>query len=749
MADSFTHLHVHTEYSMLDGAARLDELVAAAAADGQPALGITDHGNMYGILDFYRACKDQGVKPVLGTEAYMAHDHRSERIAARGKMDDTGGEGEGDKKPWYHLTLLAENETGYKNLIQLASRSFMEGYYRKPKVDWELLEEHSEGLIATTGCLGGHVLQAMVPKAIMDPDKQRADPLSQDERFDNAVKLAGRLQDIFGRDNLFVELQDHGIPAQQWSNPRLAALAKQIKAPLLATNDSHYVHREDAKSHDALLCVQTNSLVSDSNRFKFHGDDHYLKSADEMRYLFRELPTACDNTLWVAERCDVEIEFGKPQLPNFPLPPGFQSDDEYLRHLVFEGAKKRWGDNLDDRVTERLLYELKVIGDMGFSSYFLITWDLIKHARDNQIRVGPGRGCLHGDSLIWTTAGYKPIRDVRVGDEVRTHTGAIRKVSNTFRYEVDEPLVTICGYSGGHGVSMTADHKVLVRRGQCETDQRRRRGGAVLARQVSSPLEWVEARHVRVGDLLCIPRPPSPGTAPTSIDVAPLLPEPLGECEFEVTDHEIIERVPTNSAYQHSIREVSRASGVSRNAIQTILMHRVPFQGPLPVTTRHGTSSELMRDRLVVELRAERIRVAPARIRSTSCATTAGLAIRILRRRWRRPPGSTCRRCARSWRPTHRPVPSSTSRPRGRSASRRGTHWPRNSAPEDSTPSLRGRSTSGGPQAPKSGRPDTSWSTKTCCSCWVPSSRMAGSGRTATGWSASQSDGPSLMTRCR
>ncbi len=402
MADSFTHLHVHTEYSMLDGAARLDELVAAAAADGQPALGITDHGNMYGILDFYRACKDRGVKPILGTEAYMAHDHRTERIAARGKMDDSGGEGEGGRKPWYHLTLLAESEVGYKNLIQLASRSFMEGYYRKPKVDWELLEEHSEGLIATTGCLGGHVLQALVPKAIMDPGKQQVDHLSEDERFENAVQLGGRLQDIFGRDNLFVEIQDHGIPAQQWSNPRLAALAKKLRAPLLATNDSHYVHRADAKAHDALLCVQTASQMSDTNRFKFHGDDHYLKSADEMRYLFRELPTACDNTLWVAERCEVEIEFGKPQLPNFPLPPGFENDDEYLRHLVFEGAEKRWGKHFDDRVTERLVYELQVIGDMGFSSYFLITWDLIKHARDNNIRVGPGRGSAAGCAVAYT-----------------------------------------------------------------------------------------------------------------------------------------------------------------------------------------------------------------------------------------------------------------------------------------------------------------------------------------------------------
>ena len=402
MADSFTHLHVHTEYSMLDGAARLDELVAAAAADGQPALGITDHGNMYGILDFYRACRDQGVKPVLGTEAYMAHDHRAERISTRGKIDDGGGEGEGGKKAYYHLTLLAENEVGYRNLIQLSSRSFMEGYYRKPKVDWEILEEHSEGLIATTGCLGGHVLQAMVPKAIMEPDRPQADPLSEQDRFDKAVQLAGRLQDIFGRDNLFVELQDHGIGAQRWSNPRLAALAKQIRAPLLATNDSHYVHREDAKAHDALLCVQTASLMAESNRFKFHGDDHYLKSAQEMRHLFAELPSACDNTLWVAERCNVEIEFGKPQLPSFPLPPGFETDDDYLRHLVFEGAKKRWGSRLDDRITERLIFELKVIGDMGFSSYFIITWDLIKHARDNGIRVGPGRGSAAGCAVAYT-----------------------------------------------------------------------------------------------------------------------------------------------------------------------------------------------------------------------------------------------------------------------------------------------------------------------------------------------------------
>ncbi len=258
MGDSFTHLHVHTEYSMLDGAARIDEVVAAAAADGQPAIGITDHGNMYGVLPFYKAAKAQGVKPIIGTELYMAYDRRDERISVRGRVDDTGGEGEGGRKPYYHLTALAETDEGYKNLIQLSSRAYLEGYYRKPKVDWDLLAEHSDGIIATTGCLGGHVLQELIR-----PDRDR------EANFDHALKKAGRLQDIFGRDNLFVELQDHGIPEQRRTNPQLLEIARRIGAPLLATNDSHYTHRDDAVAHDALLCVQTSSLMSDPTRFKF------------------------------------------------------------------------------------------------------------------------------------------------------------------------------------------------------------------------------------------------------------------------------------------------------------------------------------------------------------------------------------------------------------------------------------------------------------------------------------------------
>jgi len=384
VGDSFTHLHVHTEYSMLDGAARLDELVAKAAADGQPALGITDHGNMYGILDFYRECRKHEVKPVLGIEAYMAHDTRHERPPRRGRVDDSGGDVEGGKKLYYHLTLLAETDEGYRNLIQLSSIAFLEGYYYKPRMDWEILEKYSGGLMATTGCLGGHVLQSL---------------LNGDEK--GALTKAGRLQDIFGKDNLFVEIQDHGLQAQHDTNPKLIEIAKKIGAPLIATNDSHYTHREDHESHDALLCVQTGALMSDPKRFKFEGHEHYLKTSAEMRHLFRDYPEACDSTLWVAERADVTIEFGKPQLPNFPIPPGFDNDTEYLNHLTWEGAKDRWGDQLPNSVVERLAYELKVIADMGFSSYFLIVWDLIKHAKDTGIRVGPGRGSAAGCAVAY------------------------------------------------------------------------------------------------------------------------------------------------------------------------------------------------------------------------------------------------------------------------------------------------------------------------------------------------------------
>lgn len=384
MADSFSHLHVHTEYSLLDGASRLEELVEAAAQDNQPALGITDHGNMYGVVEFYRACHARGIKPIIGTEAYMAHEHREERPVRRGRVDDTGGDTAQGAKLYYHLTLLAENDIGYKNLIQVASRAFLEGYYYKPRVDWEVLSQHSEGLIATTGCLGSHVNQALMQGS---PKK--------------ALEYAGRLSDIFGKDSFFIELQDHGIPAQQDNLKNLLEIGRRLNAGPLATNDTHYTHRSDAVSHDVLLCVQTGAHVADDNRLKFHGDEHYLKSAAEMRQLFAELPEACDNTLQIAERCDVEIKFGEPQLPAYPLPEGTDSEDDYLRELTLTGAKKRWGHNIPEEIADRLSYELKIISDMGFSAYFLIVWDLVKYAKGRGIRVGPGRGSAAGSAVSY------------------------------------------------------------------------------------------------------------------------------------------------------------------------------------------------------------------------------------------------------------------------------------------------------------------------------------------------------------
>src|SRR5665213_2031167 len=385
MAEGFVHLHNHTEYSMLDGAARVEEMVLAAKADGQRAIGITDHGNLYGVIDFYEACRKHGVTPIIGIEAYMAANSRFDRPPRRGRIDDTGGDTEEGQKLYHHLTLLAVSNEGYRNLRELSSMAFLEGYYYKPRLDWELLERFAGGLVATSGCLGGVVLQALLQ-----------------DNYPKALELAGRLQSIFGRENFFIEMQDHGLAAQQRTNPQLLRIADDLRAPLLATNDLHYVRHDDAEMHDALLCIGTGSRVADPDRFRFESDQHYLKSAAEMRYLFRDVPEACDNTLLIAERADVTIEFDNDALPEFPLPEGFaagthkEAATKYLRELTLRGANERYGAALNDEVRARLDYELGVIADMGFSDYFLVVWDLIHHAREKGIRVGPGRGSSAG-----------------------------------------------------------------------------------------------------------------------------------------------------------------------------------------------------------------------------------------------------------------------------------------------------------------------------------------------------------------
>ena len=341
---------------MLDGAARIDDVIARAKEDGQPAVGITDHGNMYGVLDFYKAARANDVKPIIGMEGYFVTWPRQEK-----RPRD-------EESKRYHLLLLAETTEGYRNLIKISSKAYLEGFHYKPRIDWDLLEQYHHGLIATSGCLGGLVCQELLKGDVQA-----------------ATEAAGRFQEIFGRDHFFIEMQDHGIADQTKCNPHLVEIAKRIGAPLVATNDSHYVHREDYDAHDALLCVQTGSLREDTNRFKFDGDQFYLKSSAEMWDLFREIPDACKNTLWIAERAEVEIEFGNPVLPEFPVPEG-HTEDTYLRELVYEGARERWGGTLAPHITERLDYELTVIAEMGFSGYFLVVWDLIRYAKE--------RGCL-------------------------------------------------------------------------------------------------------------------------------------------------------------------------------------------------------------------------------------------------------------------------------------------------------------------------------------------------------------------
>jgi len=381
---SFAHLHLHTEYSLLDGAARITDVVEAAAADDQPAIAITDHGNLYGVVDFVKAANNVGIKPIIGIEAYYTEGSRRDRPV-------------GAENRRYHMNLLAENEVGYRNLLQLSSKAFLDGYYYKPRMDIELLAEHSEGVIATSGCLGGLVPQLLAPDAVSEEGNKRS---SRD--IDAAVAAAVRFQDVFGKDNFFIEVQDHGIEAQRRIMPDLLEIASRIDAPLLATNDAHYTRRDEHDAHDVLLCIQTGSLRNEPGRLRFEGSEHYLKSSDEMRRLFPgdEFPKACDNTLWIAERANVEIEFGKILLPHFSVPEG-ETELTYLRRLVEQGTRERYGAEPGAEVWERVEHELKIIEEMGFPAYFLIVWDIIRHARENRIRVGPGRGSAAGSIVSY------------------------------------------------------------------------------------------------------------------------------------------------------------------------------------------------------------------------------------------------------------------------------------------------------------------------------------------------------------
>ncbi len=369
---NFAHLHVHTEYSLLDGSNKITEYVSRVKELGMTAAAITDHGVMFGVIDFYRAAKAAGINPVLGCEVYVAPESRFDKEAV-GKSEDR----------YYHLVLLAENNTGYANLTKIVSRGFTEGYYYKPRVDYELLEEYHEGLIALSACLAGEV-QKNLARGMYEEGK----------------KAALKYQEIFGKGNFFLELQDHGIPEQRTVNQQLLRLSQDIGIDLVATNDVHYTYAEDEKPHDILLCMQTGKKLADEDRMRYEGGQYYVKSPGEMAELFPYAPEALENTQRIADRCHVEIEFGVTKLPKFDVPEGYTSW-EYLNRLCFEGLKKRY-DNPGSELTDRLNYELSVIKNMGYVDYFLIVWDFIHFARENGIAVGPGRGSAAGSIVAYT-----------------------------------------------------------------------------------------------------------------------------------------------------------------------------------------------------------------------------------------------------------------------------------------------------------------------------------------------------------
>ena len=378
---NFTHLHVHTEYSLLDGSNKIKEYVDRVKALGMDSAAITDHGVMYGVIDFYRAARAAGINPILGCEVYVAPGSRFDREA-----------GSGDDR-YYHLVLLAENNQGYSNLMKIVSKGFVEGFYYKPRVDLSLLEKYHEGIIALSACLAGEVARFLTRGM-----------------YEDAKKAALRYQDIFGKGNFFLELQDHGIPEQQNVNQQLLKMHRETGIELVATNDVHYTLAEDAQPHDVLLCLQTGKKLADEDRMRYEGGQYYVKSSEEMERLFPYAPEALENTHKIAQRCHVEIEFGVTKLPKFDVPEGYTSW-EYLNELCFRGLEERY-QPVTEELKERLNYELSTIRNMGYVDYFLIVWDFIKYARDHDIMVGPGRGSAAG-SLVAYTLGITQLDPIR------------------------------------------------------------------------------------------------------------------------------------------------------------------------------------------------------------------------------------------------------------------------------------------------------------------------------------------------
>lgn len=482
---SFVHAHVHTDYSALDGAAKIQSLVEKVVELGQPGVAVTDHGNSQGTHELWKAAKEHDINAILGQEFYVAPSGYSRTHRSPVFYGESGGEDKRERSndvsgngAYTHMTIWAENNDGKFNLFKLSTLAYLEGKYMKPRIDIESLSEYSKGLIGTTGCPSGEIQTRL--------------RLGQ---WDEAIKYASQMQDILGKDNYYCEIMDHGLEIERVVKPDLLRLSKELKIPLIATNDTHYVNSDQVESHDHLLCISGGSTIDAEKRFKFSGNSYYIKSAEEMRELFKDHPEACDNTLELNERCNVSFDENADLMPKYDVPEG-TTDKEFLSQEVIRLIPDRvakW-DTMDEEKQNAYFkqaeYECGIINLMGFASYFLVVADFVQWAKDNKIAVGPGRGCLTEETNVLTPQGYVEIKTIKPGDEVYDTDGTIVVVPETFAYPVeDENLITL-NTENGTKKSLTVDHKVLVKRES----------------SYGNNTEWIKAKELAVGDKMVIPK---------------------------------------------------------------------------------------------------------------------------------------------------------------------------------------------------------------------------------------------------
>ncbi|MCI0400000.1 MAG: PHP domain-containing protein [Gammaproteobacteria bacterium] len=570
MDKQFVHLHLHTDYSLLDGAIKIGPLAKRAAELKMPAVAITDHGNLYGALSFYHKMRDEGIKPIVGIEAYISRGSRHEKNAEGLRPGE---------RATNHIVLLAKDLTGYHNLVKLSSFAYTEGFWRKPRIDRELLAKHSEGIIGLSACISG------VPPTLLLQD-----------RFDEAARAALEFQEILGKGNYYLEIQEHGLDAQRRIRKPLVELAKKTGIPLVATNDSHYLMDGDGKAHDMLLCIGTGKTINDPNRLTYGSPKYYFRDALEMWETFGEEPDLLLRTLEISEKCNLEFPKMIDQLPVYPVPEGY-TVDSFFEKVTRDGFEERlrevWGPlqfsgsmrHPLSRYQDRLTHEIETIKRMGYSGYFLIVWDFIRYARSKGIPVGPGRGCLAGEvPIVMADGTTKPIAQVESGDTVRSHTGRALTVTALHRYEVDETLVRLrCCYGDSIGVTLTGDHKVLAERGDrperwdrlaASTQQARRRW-----EEPEGKLDWIRADQLKPGDWVLVPKPQVEITPLGTIDLAATADPSWARVAVDCIE----EARPMNQAFDYSVRDVHCHTGVSRNSLRFIKQGLTP----LKTNTRH------------------------------------------------------------------------------------------------------------------------------------------------------------------